>query len=499
MSQVVVLPRLVEFRSKYAYSKYLLRYVKEEGQKKGLVQFSGEDVGSADAKFEVEKSESGDGSVHIRSCYNNKYLQLVDNDNWIAPRAEKPDEDRSKRSCTLFRPTSVGGDSRTIRLTNVYLGTYLFMWRTASPYYGCVYSCNSNPEADSCDVFSVIDWQSLVLLPKYVAFKGDNDKFLSPIWYEGHSYLQFSESKADDLMVVGNEIVRITSDGNIRIRNMFRDRYWCLSPNWIWADSTNSSNNDTLFEPIKCSNDTIALRNMANKLFCIRLSTEGKINCLNAGSSTINISTAKFKVSELIISRKIDNIRFRLMDSRVYDEKMLVMVSSTYTNRGNSTQEQTIQLSYTNKRSSSWNNSLSLTTSVEATITAGIPFIEEGKVTVGAESSAQHAWGEIVESEENVTISYKVSIPPRTKVTVRTVTTRGVCDVPFNYDQRDVLYTGKTVVTNMDDGVFTGVNNYSFYTEEKEEPLDNNNRGRTATGFRRVAKVSRTGVITRLK
>ncbi|KAL8106735.1 hypothetical protein AgCh_023481 [Apium graveolens] len=60
---------------------------------------------------------------------------------------------------------------------------------------------------------------------------------------------------------------------------------------------------------------------------------------------------------------------------------------------------------------------------------------------------------------------------------------------------RDVLYTGETVTTVMDDGVYTGVNSYSYYTEVKEESLikDHNIE---ATGFKKVAKVSPSGVMT---
>lgn len=101
-------------------------------------------------------------------------------------------------------------------------------------------------------------------------------------------------------------------------------------------------------------------------------------------------------------------------------------------------------------------------------------------------------WGETKEVEEERSFTYKVLIPPKTKVTVRLMATRGTCDVPFYYTQREVLYTGETVVTQVDDGVYTGVNNYSYYTEVKEESLikDHNIK---AEGFKKVAKVSPSG------
>ncbi|KAL8127603.1 uncharacterized protein LOC141717276 [Apium graveolens] len=487
---VVGLPRLIEVRSQC--DNTLLRYVKEEGEVKGFVQFRGEQVGSADAKFEVHSSESGNGLVHIRSCYNNKYL-VLDKNNWIAAKAEKPEEDQSKRSCTLFRPTSVDGDPKKMRITHVHLGNYLCLWRTAAPYNGCVMARYSNPDASSCDVFNVIDWQSLVFLPKYVTFKGDNNKFLQAYWYENHEYLQFSEAKVEDNpMRVGNEIVQ-TSNGNICIRNLYWNKYWRLSPNWIWSDSTTSTSYGTVFQPVKISNDSIALRNVANNLFCTRHTTEGKESCLNADSGTIN-SWAKLKVFELVISKKVENVNFRIMDARIYGESIVLMDSSSNTNQGNAIQEQTFDLSYKVKTSSTWSSTVSLKASIETSFSVGLPSIVEGEVKVGFEVAGEYMWGKTKEVEEDRSFTYKVMIPPKTKVTVRVMATRGTCDVPFSYTQRDVLYTGETVTTQMDDGVYTGVNSYSYYTDVKEESLikDHNIE---AAGFKKVAKVSPSGEI----
>ncbi|XP_074333995.1 uncharacterized protein LOC141671614 [Apium graveolens] len=426
---VVALPRLMELRSQY--DNTLLRYVKEDGEVKGFVQFRGEQVGSADAKFEVQSSTNGNGLVHIRSC---------------------------------------------------------------APYYGCVLAGYSDPDASYCDIFNAIDWQSLVFLPKYVAFKGDNGKFLRAYFDEDHEYLQFSAANMEDQpMLVGNEIME-TSNGNICIQNMHWNKYWRLSPSWIWADSTSPTSYGTVFEPVKISDDTIALRNVANKLFCKRLTDEGKENCLNADSSTID-SWTNLKVTELVISRKVENVNFRLMDARIYGESIVLMDSSSNTNEGNATQEQTFYLSYKVKTSSTWSSKVSLKASIETSVSVGIPLIAEGTVKVGYEVAGEYMWGETNDVEEERSFTYKVMIPPKTKVTVRVMATHGTCDVPFSYTQRDVLYTGETVTTAMDDGVYTGVNSYSYYTEVKEESLikDHNIE---ATGFKKVAKVSPSGVMT---
>lgn len=71
-----------------------------------------------------------------------------------------------------------------------------------------------------------------------------------------------------------------------------------------------------------------------------------------------------------------------------------------------------------------------------------------GLILVGSELK----WGETKESEQRISSTYKVPIPPMTKVMVRIMATRGTCDVPFSYTQRDLLYNGETIVTEKDDG-----------------------------------------------
>ncbi|KAI9112662.1 hypothetical protein K1719_016328 [Acacia pycnantha] len=66
---------------------------------------------------------------------------------------------------------------------------------------------------------------------------------------------------------------------------------------------------------------------------------------------------------------------------------------------------------------------------------------------------------------------YKVTVPPMTMVTVSLLTTRGSCDVPFSYTQRDTLTNGQQVTYNMDDGIYTGINSFNFKYETKQEKL----------------------------
>ncbi|XP_028098184.1 uncharacterized protein LOC114297901 [Camellia sinensis] len=472
----MALPRFLVLKSNYN-NKYL-RYINEDVQVHGFVQFSGEEVVSPYVKFQVELAKSGSGNlVHIRCCYNNKYLvRWSANHWWIVAGADEPNEDQSTWSCTLFEPTYVqgtasDGDAQTLRFRHVQLGHYACLWRSTSPaHYACLLASSADIDKDGCDVYTIIDWESLLILPKHVAFKGNNGNFLSARTIEGHPYLQFASSDIGDERV-GNEVFT-THGGSIRIKSDFFGKFWRRSPNWIWADSddTTSNNSDTLFWPIKVEDDIIALRNLGNNNFCKSLTTEGKTNCLNAAVSTIT-KEARLQVYETVLSRRIYNVNFRLMDARIYNQNVLTMANGDATNNTQEPNTIDMKLSYTDTKTSTWNASVSVKLGVKTTLQTGVPFIANGQIEVSAEIDSAYQWGETFTSTSVVETVYKVTVPPMTRVKVSLLATMGACDVPFSYTQHDILTNGDPITYNMDDGVYTGVNCCNFKYETQQEPL----------------------------
>ncbi|XP_021912441.1 uncharacterized protein LOC110826149 [Carica papaya] len=218
------------------------------------------------------------------------------------------------------------------------------------PFNNCLFASTKEPLKDGRDICTIVDWESLLIFPKHVAFKGDNGLYLSARWIEGHEYLQYASNDLGD-PTVGQEIFT-TKEGSIRVKSDYFGKFWRRSPNWIWADTTNPNNNnpDTLFWPVKIASNVAALRNLGNNNYCARLTTEGKISCLNASVSTIP-KEAKMEVSELIISRQIYNVNFRLLDARIYDEKVITMATGVAANRTHQENEATITLKYSNTTS----------------------------------------------------------------------------------------------------------------------------------------------------
>ncbi|KAI8553381.1 hypothetical protein RHMOL_Rhmol05G0011300 [Rhododendron molle] len=277
----LALPRFALFQTMWDYPERYMRYIHEDVGLHGFLQFSGEEIVSSYSKFQIEWAKTtpaGDenGFVHIRCCYNNKY--------WVAKSSSDP--------CII-----AGADEPNDNQSQCYDTRYLF---------------------------AITDWELLLILPKNITLKGDNGLYLSARWIEGHQYLQFASSDNGD-PTVWNEVF-ITKNGSVRIKNNHFIKFWRCSRNWIWADSddTTTGNLDTLFCPVKVGDDVIALRNLGNNSFCKRLSTEGKTSCLNAAVTTIS-REARLVVEELVISRKIDNVKFRLLDARIYDQNIITM------------------------------------------------------------------------------------------------------------------------------------------------------------------------------
>ncbi|GFY94439.1 hypothetical protein Acr_09g0008850 [Actinidia rufa] len=434
----MALPRFVVLKSNYN-SKYL-RYINEDVQVHGFLQFSGEEVVSPYVKYEVEMAKNGKGLVHIRCCYNNKYwVRWSSSHWWIVAGADEPDEDQSKWSCTLFEPVYADDAKTIVRFRHVQLGHNACLWRAAPPHESCLFAGSAQPDKDLCDVYTIIDWESLLILPKHIAFKGDNGNYLSARWIEGYRYLQFASSDIGD-PTVGNEM---TPPATTPIH---------------------------CFWPIKVDNNIVALRNLGNNNFCKRLTTEGKTSCLNAAVSSIS-REARLEVCELVISRNIYNVNFRLMDARIYNQNVLTMATGNAINRSQEPNTIDMKLSYTDTRSSTWNANISLKLGVKTSVQTGIPLIAEGKVEISAEFSGAYQWGETQSSTTVMETVYKVTVPPMTMVKVSLLATKGSCDVPFSYSQRDTLINGQQTTHHMDDGVYTGMNCFNFKYETKQEKL----------------------------
>ncbi|KAG6398020.1 hypothetical protein SASPL_139470 [Salvia splendens] len=450
------LPRLVVFNvPKAGTNTYVYR--KDDGS----VADGESDKFNELVKIEVERSKTNNKRVHLRFCQKNRYWQKNEDDESIVAVSTNPEEDTTKASCTLFEPVQQSDD--VVYFRHVQTGWRVMLNNSTLGFYVDKNSVGAP--------IGFVDWDTLVKLPKHVAFLGDNDKYLKA-YKDNRNYLQFSSNDPNEILS-GYE-VSLMRDGHVRIKSDQWGLYWRMAWFSIFADSDDATANDTttLFWPVKIDENTIALKSTRANRFLKRLTDDGNDDYLHASLSNIT-KEARFKVQELVMDRRIYNVTFRMEDARIYNETPYVAGTTTVNNYADQEGSIAVSLKYTDTRSYYFTRSVSLTAGVTHTITAGIPGIGEAGIEVSAEISTETEWNDTKAESVEVSATGTVPVPAKSSAVVHYVGTRGTCDVPFSYTQRDRSSTdGKIMQTEQIDGVFTGVNNYGFqFTVEKYQPL----------------------------
>lgn len=139
-------------------------------------------------------------------------------------------------------------------------------------------------------------------------------------------------------------------------------------------------------------------------------------------------------------------------------------------NRNSEPELQKLKLRYEDTKSSTWTNSVGMKLGMKMSIESGNPELSSQEVEISAEFKEEYTWGETKETKSRREVEHQVTVPPYTKVTAKVLATKGFCDIPYSYTQRDVLTNGKVVIQHFDDGIYIGSNcyNYTFSTEQED-------------------------------
>ncbi|KAM6576291.1 hypothetical protein CsatB_028128 [Cannabis sativa] len=160
------LPNSIAIKSTYN-GKYLRKVPEEVSSQTELpdtfLNFTAEEnTASPLAKFELETAETDPECVHIRCCYNNKYLtRLSPSHLWIVAGSDCRVEDTESFSCTMFKfvpADDFSQDNDYFRLVHVQTGNYGCLWRAEQPYTDGVYAGYAEFDQDHCEVYQVLDW-----------------------------------------------------------------------------------------------------------------------------------------------------------------------------------------------------------------------------------------------------------------------------------------------------------------------------------------------------
>jgi hypothetical protein len=324
------------------------------------------------------------------------------------------------------------------------------------------------------DTFTVIDVSYQKLLPSYLAFKGDNGRFLAGQEYQSAYYgtintLQFSGKDIGDPRVLYTTYTN--DDGIVRIKSNYFGKFWRNSINFVWGDSDDTTQNDpyTLFW-VTTGDGFIAFRNLANNNFCKRLTNEWYTDCFNAAVGSIT-NEARLQYVEPVLSRDIFDVNFRLSEARMYTKGIDGLDSLTVTNNTSTTNKQMLTFTYTSRVETTWSSTVSVKLEVKTTLECGIPLVGEGKIEISTEFSGSYTWGKTESEEKQISKQIEVEVPPMKKVTVKGIGSNGVCDIPFSYKQRDVLINGQEVTQEFTDGMYYGVKTSSITFEVTEQDL----------------------------
>ncbi|XP_047959490.1 uncharacterized protein LOC125204799 isoform X2 [Salvia hispanica] len=329
------------------------------GEADGIVSLDGDLELNSFTKIEVEPALINRNYVHLRFTRTNRYLGRNE-DGLLVARNTFPVEDTTLPSCTLFQPSSPD-QAGLYDLTHVQTG-YLVRQDGS----GLRFSIRNPPS--SPNKLHLVDWETTVKLPLdgYIAFKGDNGKYLQTFLKDGQRYLQFS---SDDPNIESAAFrVEPLSNGDYKVFLPDRSR-WFANPNWV--SIVGSTQRGEWFRPVKVGDSSIALFSTEAKLFCSRASGEGLTDCLSANVATIP-STAKFEVQELVQERLIYHVDYDMDFGRISDEQPYLAGQSVVTNNSSEEAVMAVEITYQDEKSYTFTRSSSVTAGVSSTLEVSI-------------------------------------------------------------------------------------------------------------------------------
>ncbi|KAL5726961.1 hypothetical protein ACHQM5_000202 [Ranunculus cassubicifolius] len=463
------LPKHVIIQSSQTDNRYL-HLSKGNPILPNALQFVGDYSFDLDTRFEVEQAKTGTGLIHIRCLKNNKYWANYGTaNNWVAAMADKPEENQSNKHCTLFEPIS--DDNGVLKLRHVQTGLFATYYHGSENEFALL-SLKSGNDHPGADVFTFIDWESIVVLPDRIRITSStNGNQLKALGGDGFMDFNF---KADNSKLFDYDVYP-SRDGGIRLKSAHYGNYWTDMDNSSWVKLQKASdevhNTNTVFLPTIRGDNRVIMRCLKNNLFCKRYTTVNMVNCL-ATLATYPDAWSDMEIEEPVLSRRISNVRYHLTDARLYNEETIELITDESINRTMDSLTSTLNLKTTVSNNTNWNTSVSLKLGIKATATYGVPFIAWGQIEISAEVTGSMNWGETKTESQELGSEITMAVPAMTRVKASLMGTRVSYDVPFSYTQYDVLTDGSTKVYEKNDGVFTGNNGYGYRYEVVELPLE---------------------------
>lgn len=171
----------------------------------------------------------------------------------------------------------------------------------------------------------------------------------------------------------------------------------------------------------------------------------------------------RLTVEEHVVRRRIYDVVYHVDDARIYDVTDVTVVKWTYENHGTSSETYTLKVEFSHERSRLWNSTTTVKFGVKTEMSAGVPFIADGKIKTSTKISEEIQWGESESETLKLEDTYHITVNTGKRRQASCVGRRGKCDIPFTYVQRDLLYNGEWVTKNLSDSIYNGANYYELH------------------------------------
>jgi hypothetical protein len=149
------------------------------------------------------------------------------------------------------------------------------------------------------------------------------------------------------------------------------------------------------------------------------------------------------------------NVDYDLDRVVLTDPDIQHIVSADLENDSDETQTVLQRVAFEYTTMSSWQAEIGVSVGVEAEMNTGIPFIVEGKVTIGVELSFKYTWNTMEQKTKSIDNEYPVSVPPHSTIRFRAILYSSQISVPYTADITYYYQSGVSVSTTTQ-GMFRG-------------------------------------------
>jgi len=142
------------------------------------------------------------------------------------------------------------------------------------------------------------------------------------------------------------------------------------------------------------------------------------------------------------VSEELSDLTYNITLGQILKAPPIVAKTITLTNQQSVTNSLTSVFEYSVEESKSWGNTTSAEVGVSTTVTCGVPFIAEGKISISAKVSNSFNFGESTKTTKKISESVVVSVPAKSSVRTDLVVSLATIDLPFTANVTTIFADG---------------------------------------------------------